>query len=48
MKEMLFLFPHAAVNILELSCWMLVHTCNPSYERGRDQEDHDSKPAPVV
>jgi hypothetical protein len=26
--------------------WVLVaHTCNPSYSRGRDQEDHSSKPA---
>jgi hypothetical protein len=26
--------------------WALVtHACNPSYSGGRDQEDHDSKPA---
>jgi hypothetical protein len=23
----------------------VAHTCNPSYSGGRDQEDHDSKPA---
>jgi hypothetical protein len=22
----------------------VTHTCNPSYSRGRDQEDHGSKP----
>jgi hypothetical protein len=28
------------------SCWApVVHTCNPSYSEGRDQEDGDSKPA---
>jgi hypothetical protein len=27
-------------------CWAPVaHTCNPSYSRGRDQEDRGSKPA---
>jgi hypothetical protein len=24
----------------------VAHTCNPSYSRGRDQEDHGSNPAP--
>jgi hypothetical protein len=24
---------------------LMAHTCNPSYSRGSDQEDHDSKPA---
>jgi hypothetical protein len=24
---------------------LVVHTCNPSYSGGRDQEDHGSKPA---
>jgi hypothetical protein len=24
----------------------VAHTYNPSYSGGRDQEDHDSKPAP--
>jgi hypothetical protein len=24
---------------------LVVHTCNPSYSGGRDQEDHSSKPA---
>jgi hypothetical protein len=24
---------------------LVAHTCNPSYSRGRDQEDHGSKPA---
>jgi hypothetical protein len=24
----------------------VVHACNPSYSRGRDQEDRGSKPAP--
>jgi hypothetical protein len=29
------------------SSWMLVaHTCNPSYLRSRDQENHSLKPAP--
>jgi hypothetical protein len=23
----------------------VIHTCNPSYSGGRDQEDHSSKPA---
>jgi hypothetical protein len=23
----------------------VAHTCNPSYSGGREQEDHDSKPA---
>jgi hypothetical protein len=23
----------------------VAHTCHPNYSRGRDQEDHDSKPA---
>jgi hypothetical protein len=23
----------------------VAHACNPSYSRGRDQEDHDLKPA---
>jgi hypothetical protein len=28
------------------SLWALeAHTCNPSYSRGRDQEDQGSKPA---
>jgi hypothetical protein len=25
----------------------VAHACNPSYSRGRDQEDHSSKPAQV-
>jgi hypothetical protein len=25
---------------------LVAHTYNPSYSRGRDQEDHGSKPAP--
>jgi hypothetical protein len=24
---------------------LVAHACNPSYSRGRDQEDHSSKPA---
>jgi hypothetical protein len=24
---------------------LVAHACNPSYSGGRDQEDHDSKPA---
>jgi hypothetical protein len=29
-------------------CWVPVaHICNPSYSRGRDQEDHGSRPAGV-
>jgi hypothetical protein len=29
----------------EVSWTPVVHTCNPSYSGGRDQEDHSSKPA---
>jgi hypothetical protein len=30
----------------EIYSWALVaHTCNPSYSGGRDQEDHNLKPA---
>jgi hypothetical protein len=28
-----------------LSWTLVTHACNPSYSRGRDQEDHGSKPA---
>jgi hypothetical protein len=28
-----------------LSCVLVLHACNPSYSRGRDQEDHGLKPA---
>jgi hypothetical protein len=24
---------------------LVAHTCNPSYSKGRDQEDHGSQPA---
>jgi hypothetical protein len=27
------------------NCVPMAHTCNPSYSRGRDQEDRCSKPA---
>jgi hypothetical protein len=31
---------------LDLQCWVpVVHTCNPSYSGGREQEDLCSKPA---
>jgi hypothetical protein len=30
---------------IESSQALVVHTCNPSYSGGRDQEDHSSKPA---
>jgi hypothetical protein len=38
------------VNFLDLrrnGSWVPeAHACNPSYSRGRDQEDHSSKPTP--
>jgi hypothetical protein len=48
-----FIFGHMfflIVKSLELKrvalSWVpVVHTCNPSYTRGRDQEDQGSKPA---
>jgi hypothetical protein len=33
----------ASMKVLE-SLAPVVHTCNPSYSGGRDQEDHSSKP----
>jgi hypothetical protein len=32
-------------NNKKTSLALVAHTCNPSYSRGRDQEDGDSKPA---
>jgi hypothetical protein len=40
-------YTHDSMNIKKTNSWwvQVVHTYNPSYSGGRDQEDHCSKPA---